>query len=134
MGFLDTEKFVEAVNDDPEFRIAGRFWDATIKLVVGDEIAIIKIRDGQVKDVFEPAGRNYMIQVHEYDVFVSAPAAEWAQFFVDEPKPFYHDLFAAVTRHDFDWGGDVRLWFAYYGALRQMFWIMRRFVTLKQEV
>jgi hypothetical protein len=53
---------------------------------------------------------------------------------VDEPKPFYHDLFAAVTRHDFEWGGDVKLWFAYYGALRQMFWLMRHHVTLKQEV
>ena len=134
MGFLETEKFKEAVNNDPEFTIAGRYWSATIKLDVGNETTIIKVKDGAVTDVFEPSGRNYMIQVREYDLVISAPAQEWAQFFVDEPKPFYHDLFAAVTRHDFQWGGDVKMWFAYYGALRQMFSIMRGFVSLRQEV
>jgi hypothetical protein len=103
-------------------------------LIVGDEVQIIKVKDGVVTDVFEPSGRNYLIEVHEYDLFVKAPVSEWAQFFVDEPRPFYQDLFAAVTRHDFEWGGDVKMWFAYYGALRQMLYVMRQFVSLKQEV
>lgn len=134
MGFLDTEKFKDAVNSDPEFVIAGRYWNATIKLVVGDEVVIIRIRDGRLTEVFEPSGRNFMIEVHEYDIHITAPASEWAQLLVDEPKAFYHDLFAAVTRHDFQWGGDVKMWFAYYGALRQMIYIMRNFSSLKQEV
>lgn len=134
MSFLDVEKFRSLVNEDPEFRIAGRRWNATIRLVVGDEILIIKVRDGAVAEVFEPSGRNYMIEVREYDLTISAPASEWAQFFQEKPKPFYHDLFAAVTRHDFQWGGDVKMWFAYYGALRQMFALMRGHVTINQEV
>ena len=134
MSFLNGEKFIRAVNSDPEFMIAARYWNVTLKVVVGDEVVIIKVKDGVVTDVFEPSGRNFLIEMHEYDIVVSAPAHEWARFFEQEPKPFYHDLFAAVIRHDFEWGGDVRLWFAYYGALRQLFSIMRGFVSLPQEV
>lgn len=134
MGYLDSDGFMSSVNDDPEFKIAGRYWNATIKVVFGDEPLIIKIKDGVVVEVFEPEGRNYMIEVREYDLVIEAPVAEWDQFFQSEPKPFYHDLFAAVTRHDFQWGGDVKMWFAYYGALRQMFALMRPFVSFKQEV
>ena len=65
MGSLETEKFKEAVNNDPEFAIAGRYWNATIKLAVGDETVIIKVKDGAVTDLFEPSGRTYLIQVRE---------------------------------------------------------------------
>ena len=133
MGFLDTEGFLKAINGDPEFRIAGRFWNAKIRVIVGAETLIIKIADGVVVDVSEPTGRNYMVDCREYDITISAATREWEQLFAPEPRPFYHDLFAAVSRHGFDWGGDVKMWFTYYAALRQMFALMGRFASLRQE-
>lgn len=36
MPFVDTERFTEALNLDPEFKIAARFWNAIVRLEIGD--------------------------------------------------------------------------------------------------
>ena len=133
MDLVDLERFKDTVNRDPEFKIAARFWDGTVKVGMGEHTLILKIKDGVLQDVLEPAGSNLMVVMREYDIEVSAPEAEWVQFLQEKPRRFYHDLFAAVVRHDFTWGGDMQMWFAYYGALRRMFELMRGSAKVPQE-
>ena len=133
MDLVDLERFKASVNEDPEFKIAGRFWDGTIKVGMGDQELILRVRDGKLQDVLEPTDPNDMLQqLYDWDIQVVGPEAEWRRFLQPEPQPFYHDLFAAVVRHDFAWGGDMEMWYAYYGALRRMFELMRESATVTQ--
>ena len=56
---------------------------------------------------------------------VSAPTSEWQQFLERVPKPFYVDLWGAMTHHGFKASGDMESLYAYYPAVRRLFDIMR---------
>ena len=133
MPFVDTERFTEALNLDPEFKIAARFWNATVRLEIGDETYVLVIRDGRLDSMGAPAGNNLMTVSRNYDIEISAPIEEWSKFFQRVPRPFYQDLFSAVTRHNFRYGGDMKMFFAYYAALRRLFDFMRTFTNVAEE-
>ncbi|MBV6756329.1 MULTISPECIES: hypothetical protein [Rhodococcus] len=133
MPFVDTERFTEALNLDPEFKIAARFWNATVRLEIGDETYVLVIRDGRLDSMGAPAGNNLMTVSRNYDIEISAPVEEWGKFFERVPQPFYQDLFSAVTRHNFRYGGDMKMFFAYYAALRRLFDFMRTFTNVAEE-
>ena len=133
MPFVDTEGFTSALNLDPEFKIAARFWNAIVRLEIGDETYVLVVRDGQLLSVAPPEGNNLMAVSRNYDIEVSAPVEEWNNFFQRVPKPFYQDLFSAVSRHNFRYGGDMKMFFAYYAALRRLFDLMRSYTTVAQE-
>ncbi|MGW4334109.1 hypothetical protein ACWEK5_14930 [Rhodococcus koreensis] len=133
MPFVDTERFTEALNLDPEFKIAARFWNATVRLEIGDETYVLVIRDGRLDSMGAPAGNNLMTVSRNYDIEISAPVEEWSKFFERVPRPFYQDLFSAVTRHNFRYGGDMKMFFAYYAALRRLFDFMRTFTNVAEE-
>lgn len=54
MPFVDTERFTEALNLDPEFKIAARFWNAIVRLEIGDETYVLVIRDGRLDSMAPP--------------------------------------------------------------------------------
>src|SRR4029077_14652827 len=47
----ETAHILDAINNDPEFKLASRFFAKDILLVVGDSKCIIKVRDGVVTEV-----------------------------------------------------------------------------------
>ena len=113
---------VEAVNGDPEFRLAARFWNGSFRLGMGAEEAyVFRVRDGRLVDVnVEPT------QFDAWDFEVSGPADGWREIFALEPRPFYQDVASALLRHGFVLGGDVESFFAYHAALRRVVDVMRR--------
>ncbi|REE70873.1 hypothetical protein C8E05_0202 [Rhodococcus wratislaviensis] len=133
MPFVDTERFTEALNLDPEFKIAARFWNAIVRLEIGDETYVLVIRDGRLDSIAPPEGNNLMTVARNYDIEISAPIEEWGKFFQRVPRPFYQDLFSAVTRHNFRYGGDMKMFFAYYAALRRLFDLMRSYTNVAEE-
>ncbi|GCE42052.1 hypothetical protein Rhow_005711 [Rhodococcus wratislaviensis] len=130
---MDTERFTEALNLDPEFKIAARFWNAIVRLEIGDETYVLVIRDGRLDSMTPPEGNNLMTVARNYDIEISAPIEEWSKFFQRVPRPFYQDLFSAVTRHNFRYGGDMKMFFAYYAALRRVFDFMRSYTNVAEE-
>ncbi|MBJ8347144.1 hypothetical protein [Antrihabitans sp. YC2-6] len=133
MPHVATEEFTEALNRDPEFIIAARYWNAIVRVGLGVETYILKFRDGRLESMAPPAGDNFMTLSRNYDIEIYAPEHEWAQLFVDVPRPFYQDLFAAVTKHDFRFGGDMKMFFAYYAALRRLFKLMSSYTKVVEE-
>ncbi|PQP25487.1 hypothetical protein [Rhodococcus opacus] len=133
MPFVDTEQFTEALNLDPEFKIAARFWNAIVRLEIGDETYVLAIRDGRLDSMAPPEGNNLMTVARNYNIEISAPIEEWSKFFQRVPRPFYQDLFSAVTRHNFRYGGDMKMFFAYYAALRRLFDFMRSYTHVAEE-
>jgi hypothetical protein len=133
MALVELGRLKAALNSDPEFRIQARFWDARIRIVFGEEPVTMIVRTGVVERLEAPSGENFMTDSRDYDIEIKAPVDEWRKFLQKVPKPFYQDLFSAVTRHNFTYGGNMKMFFAYYGALRRAFHLMRSFTTAAAE-
>lgn len=131
MGLFNSESFLAQINADPEFQLESRYLSLKLRLEMGADTFIVKVREGAV-DVFVPSGPNHMTLMHDYDLEISASNEEWTKFLSKNPKPFYQDIFSVVIKHDFRWGGNVKMWFANYGALRRFFDVMRAH-TLEME-
>ena len=113
---------VEAVNGDPEFQLAARFWNGSFRFGMGaDEAYVFRVRDGRLVDV-NLAPTPY----DAWDFAISGPAEGWAEILAPVPRPFYQDVASALLRHGFDLGGDVESYFAYHAALRRVVDVMRR--------
>lgn len=112
-----------AANGDPEFRIAARFWNSTLRLEMGETALLIRIDKGEMTEVI--SGVQAFALLSPSNIVISAPADEWRKFLERIPKPFYTDLFGATTHHGFKVGGDMESFYAYYPAVRRLFDIMR---------
>lgn len=113
----------EAINADPEFRIAARFWNATVRLDMGDTALLLHIEKGRLAEV--ATGAQVIAFLTSVNIVVSAPAAEWRKFLEPIPKPFYVDLWGASAHHGFQVSGDMESLYAYYPAMRRLFDLMR---------
>jgi len=81
----------ERVNADPLLVQRGRFIDTTFLLEVGEESWLVKIAGGKV--VAMTQGPFVMPC---WTFALRASAQDWAQFWLPQPPPGYHDLFALI--------------------------------------
>lgn len=117
------EKLQEVANRDPEFRLAARFWNTALRLEMGNEALLLRIEKGQIAELL--SGHQAFAFLTQVNIVVSAPTNDWQKFLERIPKPFYVDLWGAMTHHGFKVGGDMESLYAYYPAVRRLFDIMR---------
>lgn len=123
MTFFNQKSFLHAVNEDGEFRISARFLDGALKLQFDEEPLMLRFRNGKIASIERPA------MFETADIIIKGPEASWREFLQPVPRPFFHDMFAAIVRKGFEWDGDAETFFAYYGAFRRMFQLMREHAT-----
>ncbi len=117
---LPTEALKDALNGDYEFLHAARYWDAGIRITVGDHHYFLKIVGGRVDrfdvewDIFDP-----------YDISIGGPEEGWGLMLQPVPPPFYHDFFGVFFRHGFDMGGNLESLYSHYDAVRRVLEIAR---------
>jgi hypothetical protein len=116
----------EALNGDPEFRLAARYWNSRIKLAVGEQPYFVTVVDGVVVDATDVA-----TGFDPYTIEIGGPVETWEEILAEVPRPFYQDFWSAFFRHGFTLGGDLELLYAYYGAIRRMADILRSLRTLE---
>ncbi len=116
---LDWERLRSFANDDGEFRLHARFWNATIRLGVGDDSLKVRIDDGAIAEIGPWFG------VLAGNLAITAPEDDWQALLAAKPRPFYQDLYPATIHHGFDVAGDIRNYCAYYPAIRRLIEIMR---------
>lgn len=125
---LSPKDFQKALNDDSEFRIAGRYWDGTIRFEFGADVCRLTLQGGEVVSidakVVEP-GRG--------DVVVKAPVKDWAELLKPVPPPFYQEFYPAATHHDFRLEGDPDYIWPYYWALRRSAEILRSIAAIEKD-
>lgn len=118
-----TGRFWSAVqaraNEDDEFRLQARFWNAVVRLGIGDRNRKLRIDDGTVAAI-EPWFGGMAV-----DLAIRAPEEEWQALLAATPRPFYQDLYPATIHHGFDVVGDAKSYCAYYPAIRRLIEIMR---------
>jgi len=116
---FDSSRLVAALNDDGEFRVAARLWTGAIRLDSGAEPYLLTMEDGRAID-FEPA-----IDDDAAELRIAATPEQWEQLLAAEPRPFYHDLYAARTWQGVTFEGDQERWAPHYPAVRRMLEVMR---------
>jgi hypothetical protein len=125
MALIDWSELPDRVNRDGEFRVASRFWDATLRLDVGPDSRRLRFEGGALSEVSACA------RDAECDVHVSAPTEEWERLLEPTPRPFYQDLLAAQAHHGIELNEDFLDFAAYYPALRRLVDILREARTLR---
>ena len=120
MPLVDPTRLQASANADPEFRMAARYWNATLSLESPSRALRVEIVDGQVASCRESeTGRPATIIVVASDV-------GWVQFLATVPGPFYQDLLGGcVQHHGFQVNGDMLSLSAYYQATQRLFAVMR---------
>jgi hypothetical protein len=120
MPLADPTRLQASANADPEFRLAARYWTATLSLESPSRALRVEIADGQVANCREgEAGQPATITV-------AGPDEGWAQFLAPVPRPFYQDLLGGcVQHHGFTVAGDILALSAYYQATQRVFAVMR---------
>ena len=120
MRLVDPIELEKAVNTDPEFALAARYWTATLAFATPDEALRVEIADGRVVACAErPPGAPATITV-------TGPEAGWNELLAPVPRPFYQDLLGGcVQHHGFQVSGDMLALSAYYHATQRLVAIMR---------
>ena len=119
MALIEWNQLAERVNADGEFRQAARFWQATLRLDIGDDSHRLRFEDGTLHEV-SACQREAACDVH-----ISAPTEDWERLLAPAPRPFYQDLFGAQLHHDIELNRDPLDYAAYYPALRRLVEILR---------
>lgn len=120
MPLVDPPTLQASANADPEFRLAARYWHATLSFESPAWALRVAIADGHI------------VACEEADpgipatITVVASEAGWAAFLAPVPGPFYQDLLGGcVQHHGFTVAGDLLSLSAYYQATQRLFALMR---------
>ena len=120
MPLADPARLQAGANADPEFRLAARYWNATLSLESPSSALRVEIADGHVASCRESAAGQAAT------ITVVASDDGWQQFLVPVPRPFYQDLLGGcVQHHGFTVAGDMLALSAYYQATQRLFAVMR---------
>lgn len=122
MSLIDAESYMHALNKNPEFLIAARFWNAKLKFGMGETRYMVTVADGTVTRVDPSPG---LMEDWDFDFFVTGPLEEWEKLLEPVPRPFYQALLPAVLLGGLDFGGDFETFCAYYRAFSRMVEVMR---------
>ena len=115
---FDSARLVDALNSDGEFRLAARLWTGAVRLDSGDDAYVLRIAGGGATAFDAWDGEDV-------DVRVAATPEQWELMLEAEPRPFYHDLYAARTWQGVTLDGDGVRWAPRYPALGRLLEVMR---------
>ena len=123
LRFLDqsgTTHVRDAINSDPEFKLASRFFSKDILLIVGEAKCFVKLREGVVTEI--KLNPTFM---SPWSFFIKGSAETWQKFLQPIPPPTFTDLYGCISRQHFELGGDIEAAFAHYWALTRMLDVLR---------
>ena len=110
----------DSINNDPEFRLASRFFSKDILLIVGEAKCIVKLSDGNVTEIkLNPTFMN------PWSFLIKGSTEAWQKFLQPIPPPTFTDLYGCMSRQHFELGGDIEAAFAHYWALTRMLDVLR---------
>jgi hypothetical protein len=115
---FDSDRLLGALNEDGEFRLAARLWTGALRIDSGVDAYLLTMADGQAVE-FAPADDE------SFDLRIAATPEQWEAMLAEQPRPFYHDLFAARTWQGVSLDGDQVRWAPHYPAVRRMLEVMR---------
>ncbi len=87
------EALQDAVSEDCELAVFGRWSTLGFALRVGEEVFFVRLRDGRIEEIVTEPDEGYRCSF----ALVGSPE-DWEAFLQEVPPPFYHDLLAMNVR------------------------------------
>ena len=116
------EALREAVADDAELSVTGRWCTLNVALVVGGETVLLCLHEGKIAEAIPNPGIGA-----SWSVTLRGSPEDWRAFLRPEPPPFYHDLLAMNTRvPSFSIEGDRKAFVRHLRVLRRVFEIAQK--------
>jgi hypothetical protein len=122
--FKDPEKIERlrnALNSDPEFKLASKFMSEDVLFEVDNAQCIARVRDGIVVEMklTPPPGSPWTFAIR-------ATGDSWGKILQLSSPPFYTGLFAAMLRGNMTIEGNLEVAFAYLWAMNRLVDLARR--------
>jgi len=125
---LPVDAIKKAINADPEWSIAARFWNATIRFYTNEsDEYFMEIEHGKVVN-FQEGSDGYMAST----IYVGGPRRAWREVLKTNPKRLCNDFFPAAIHHGMRLGGDLSSLYAYYSAMQRILAVMRQQTNKKK--
>jgi hypothetical protein len=119
------EALREAVAEDAELSVTGRWCTLNVALVVGEETVLLRLREGKVAGAIPAPDIGV-----SWSVTLRGSPEDWRAFLRPEPPPFHHDLLAMSTRvPSFSIEGDRKAFVRHLRVLRRVFEIAQKLDT-----
>jgi hypothetical protein len=121
--FIDPQNadfFRNALNADPEFKIAARYMTKDVCIEVGITKCIVKFRDGIVTQI-----KSENAFADPWDFAVRGAEDAWEKFLQPIPPRFYDGIFGGMVRGNFRLEGDTISAFSHFWAVTRMLDIFR---------
>lgn len=113
---LDLQVLGRELRDDPEFNLHRKYFEAKIRVVIGETQSFqLIIRDGldiEVDPVVTP--------FDGFDIQLAGSEEHWAKMLEPYPPAFYQDFYPAMVHHGFKIEGDMEMIYAFLPAIRRL--------------
>lgn len=116
---VDIQKFYEVANKDKEFNREIRYYDGTVKLIMGDDVYHLIIKDGKLIMATDELSVDCSA-----DTFFDGNDEQWGCLLEKVPKPFYQCLQTTCVRHGMKMSNDSKS-LAYLLAWNRMTKLLR---------
>ncbi len=111
------EALREAVADDAELSVTGRWCTLNVALVVGEETVLLCLHEGKIAEATPNPGIGA-----SWSVTLRGTLEDWRTFLQPEPPPFYQDLLAMSRRvPSFSIEGDRKAFVRHLRVMRRLF-------------
>lgn len=115
------ERWVKAINADPEIRRLGKWFDAKVMFDFGGERYILKFVEGQVASVIA-----HPIWDKAWEFGIKASVDCWQKSLMDPPPPFHQDIFGMMWNHGMTLEGDAVKAMQHIRVVKLVLAIMKR--------
>lgn len=113
---LDLQVLERELREDAEFNLHRRYFDAKIRVVIGEIQSFqLIIRDGldiEIDPVVTP--------FDGFDIQLAGTEEHWAPMLEPNPPAFYQDFYPAMVHHGFRIEGDMEMIYAFLPAIRRL--------------
>ena len=116
---LNIKKFYDTLTTDPEFNKEIRYLNKDVKLVIGDKVYLIIVREGKVLYIDDTCSEKVPASIE-----FRGTEDQWERLTARAPRPFYQVIETACVKHGMKMTENVET-FAYLPAWNRMIYIMR---------
>jgi hypothetical protein len=116
----------DAMKNDPELGVAGRFFTCDLLLGSGDRRFLLRFREGDLAEIVPDP-----LPVIPWRVAIKAPEETWEKFLQNPPPPMFHDIWAATWLGHMTLEGDTKVLMQHHLAIWRTLKLLRETASIK---
>ena len=120
---VDIKKFFEIAKTDPEFSREIRYFDGSMKLLMGDDVYVLVMKEGKLVGAFDDLSKDC-----PSDATITGNDDQWSNLLAKIPVPFYQCIQTSCVKHGMELTNDPKT-LAYLPAWNRMIKLMREMLN-----